>query len=163
MRNKLFFKLFIVGCILISSACIILNIPIFEISSSYTDNTYVNSSENSICVLKYTYTTGAGWVVTDSDIDSLVGENICLSYRFDPRLLRDNEDFSLDYQGKMVVSIDKINKIVMDNEDVFVISPEKIKILYNTDKKEYRIKDMSFGGIVKSIMSLFNKKYSYSY
>lgn len=142
-----------------------LNIPIFSISNQPIDGVKnMNSNKtDSICVLKYTYTTGPGWIVNDTNNDSLIGENVCLYNMFDPRLLKDNSEFDLDYQSQLMVLVDKIDKVVMDNEEVYVIKPKDITILYDTNKEEYRLKDMSLGGIIKFFISIVNKKYRYSY
>ena len=116
-----------------------------------------------ICIVKYTYTTGAGWLVIDCNNPILLGQNVSICNKFDPRLLNDNSEFDLDYQSELVVVVDSINDINIDGENVKVIYPKKIIILYDTKKKYYKLCDMSVHGILKSILGCFNKKYMLSY
>lgn len=137
MNKKFLIKIFILICIAITVCLFILNIPIFKVNTQSVDQYKQNTNfdeMNNICILKYTYTTGPGWAVEDTEIEQLIDQNVCLSCLFDPRLLKDNNDFELDYLSRLIVSIDTIDKIIMDNEKVYVIKPKKITILCDTKK-----------------------------
>lgn len=166
MRKRFLFKVCIPAIVMIVVFVLTLNIPIFKVSNKLQGSIKRNidfNEKNNMCILKYTYTTGPGWVVEDTNIRQLVCENVCLYSVFDPRLLKDNEEFDLDYLGKLIVVVDKVDKTVIDNEEVYVIHPKSVTILYDTNKDRYRIKDMSVGGIIKSLISMINKKFRYSY
>lgn len=165
MRSKLLIKCLVLGGIAIM-LILASNMPIFTVSkqSDVIEKGHLGSSSlNRICVVQYTYTTGAGWRVVDTNVDELIGQNVYLYTLFDPRLLKDNVEFDLDYLAKYKIEIDTVDKIAMKDQKVYVINPKSITILYDTDKKKYRLKDMSYGGIIKSFLSIVNKRFRYSY
>ena len=115
-----------------------------------------------VCVLSYHYTTGPGWCIENSTNETLIGENIILNVRFDPRMLKENKDFSMDYRGRLVVDVKQIKEIRYDNEVVKVLFPKNIVIIYDTEKSSYNIYDFTLAGILKSIISVFYDKYEMS-
>jgi hypothetical protein len=166
MKNTATIKCLICGAVVIVLMFSALNVPIFNVAGhsaeEVTADTFA-SEQNRMCVLRYSYTTGAGWIVEETNEAELAGQNVYLSTVFDPRLLKDNSEFDLDYMAEYAVVIDDIGKITAEDGEVYVIEPKSITILYDTDKRKYRLKDMSCAGIVKSLLSAVNKKYRYSY
>ena len=119
--------------ILILSVCLMLLILFFKplfYSSAGSASEYYNSAKMSsqyrVMVIKYTYTTGAGWFVLEDSSDDLKNMNVVLKSGFDPRLLRANSDFELDYfaeyiiicKGISEISIDKVKAIIQKKESV---------------------------------------------
>ena len=49
--------------------------------------------------------------------------------------------------------------MIIDGEDVRVIYPERIIIIYDTDKSYYKLGDMTLKGIFKSMVSIFIPHY----
>jgi hypothetical protein len=166
MKNKAIIKYLICGAVVIVLAFLALNVPIFNVADRSAKEVTADtaaSEQNRMCVLRYSYTTGAGWTVEETNAAELAGQNVYLSTVFDPRLLKDNSEFDLDYMAEYVVVIDDIGKITAEDDEIYVIEPKSITILYDTDKQNYRLKDMSCGGLIKSLLSAVNKKYRYSY
>ena len=166
MNRKCFFKVIILLLIIVIFVTF-LNYPIFKACKK--DDVDVefqriieSNYEKSVCVLDYTYTTGAGWSVLNSTDKKLIGEQVALMSFFDPRLLKENKEFNLDYLAQYIVTFTEKNDIKMDNENVTAIQAEEIVILYNTDKKYYKLTDLSLIGIFKSFLGIFDSKYKLS-
>ena len=122
-----------------------------------------NPEKVDICILDYDYVTGASWRVEESTNKDIENEYVCLSAICNPRLLKINEEFDLDYMAKYVVVIDKnISQTKVDDEDVSVLKVKDIVITnfyYENDGfDDIRFGDLSFGGKVKAILSLFVPK-----
>ena len=155
-------KTIIIIAILIVSAVIVSMIPVFEICPPDTDILTEENSDDAY-IIKYTYTTGAGWIVVDGNAPELIGQYAAIYSAFDPRLLKDNKTFDMDYSSKVAVIADSITDTIIDGESVKVIHPNRMIILYNTEKQRYRLIDMSMNGILKSIIGCFNHQYRLSY
>lgn len=145
----------------IAFICIVSNITIFGVSEN--DDIKQLQRNNQICILHYEYVTGAGWMVIDSTREDLIGEYVVLKNYFDPRLLRENLDFDMDYMAKFIVIFDDITSTKIDNENVRVISAKNIEVLYNTEKTNYKVRDMTFSGLLKFIKGIADKECWYSY
>ena len=102
-------------------------------------------------------------MVIDSTREDLIGEYVVLKNYFDPRLLRENLDFDMDYMAEFIVIFDDITSTKIDNEDVRVISAKNIEVLYNTEKTNYKVRDMTFSGLLKFIKGIVDKECWYSY
>lgn len=155
-------KKFLVTLIaVIALICIVANTTIFGVSEN--DDIKQLQRNNEICILHYEYVTGAGWMVIDSTREDLIGEYVVLENCFDPRLLRENLDFDMDYMSDLVVCFDDMTSTKIDNEDVSVIIAKSIEILYDTAKTNYKVKDMTLSGMLKFAKGVFDKKFWYSY
>ena len=116
-----------------------------------------------VCILDYDYVTGASWGVEKSTNKDIENEYVCLNTICNPRLLKINKEFDLDYMAKYVVVIDKnITQTKVDDEDVGVLKVKEIVITdfyYENDGfDDMRFGDLSFGGKAKAILSLFVPK-----
>ncbi len=123
-----------------------------------------NPENVDICILDYDYVTGASWRVEKSTNKDIENEYVCLNAICNPRLLKINKEFDLDYMAKYVVVIDKnTSKTKVDNEDVNVLKAKEIVITnfyYQKDGfDDIRFGDLTFGGKVKSIIALFVPKF----
>ena len=91
-------------------------------------------------------------------------EYVCLNAICNPRLLKINKEFDLDYWAKYVVVIDKnITQTKVDNEEVNALKTKEIVItnLYykNEGFDDIKFGDLTFGGKLKSIIALFVPKF----
>lgn len=161
--QKKLLKALIVSVIICVSFVLVINIPIFRVNINLDDVSTNSNHNKNICILKYQYTTGASWQVIYDSQNKLENQNVALYSIFDPRWLKDNIDFEMDYMASYIVVIDKSDSIMIDNQKVTVIYPENIIINFDTDKRYYKIKDISFEGILKSLIGVFNKKYRICY
>ena len=139
---------------------ILLNVPVYKIynynESDVIFKEFVNQNrEKTVCLLDYTYTTGAGWLVLNSTRKDMIGQDIVLSSFFNPRLLKDNKEFDMDYLANYIVVFDKAKKTMIEDETVSIIYPDEIGIVFDTNKEIYRIKDFSFLGLVKGLFGVF--------
>lgn len=147
------------------------NITIFETASQDAESVFnilvskYNPDEADICILKYGQVTGAGWYVEKSTDKELEGEYVCMSAVCNPRALKENEDFLLDFTVHYVVSIEKTDKFIeIDGEKVKVISPKEIVItdyVQGIYKREF--KDLSLSGKLHALMAFFVPKLRLSY
>lgn len=146
------------------------NIKICSINSHEADYVFdllqneYNSENVDICILDYDYVTGASWRVEQSTNKDIENEYVCLNTICNPRLLKINEEFELDYMAKYVVVIDKNTpKTKVDNEDVNVLKVKEIVITnfyyQNEGFDDIRFGDLTFGGKLKSIIALFVPKF----
>lgn len=142
------------------------NIKICSINSHESDYVYklmqekYNNKNVDICILDYDYVTGAGWRVEKSTNRDVENEYVCLNAICNPRLLKINKDFELDYMTKYVLVIDKdITQIKVDNEDVNVLKAKEIVITnfyyQNEGFDDVRFGDLTLGGKLKSLVALF--------
>ena len=149
---------------------IINSIKIFSINSHETDYVYEllkskYSTENvDICILDYDYVTGASWRVVKSTNEDIENKYVCLNIICNPRHLKMNKEFELDYIAKYVVVIDKnISQTIVDDEDVNVLKAKEIVItdFYCQNEMVGNIKfdDLTFEGKLKSIIALFVPKF----
>ena len=136
--------------------------PLKDIDNEYTKICKKYDNKN-ICILDYEYTTGTGWIVLKSTDKSIIGKTIVLSNNFDPRLLRENSQFELDYFAKYIVVIDHMSDTMIDGEIAPIIYAKEIEIIYNTTQSKYTVSDLTIYGILKSIMGVFNSSYRLSY
>ncbi len=60
-------------------------------------------------------------------------------------------------------SYNDITSTKIDNENVRVISAKNIEVLYNTEKTNYKVRDMTFSGLLKFIKGIADKECWYSY
>ncbi len=146
------------------------NIKICSINSREADYVFgllqseYNPEKVDICILDYDYVTGASWRVEKSTNKDIENEYVCLNAICNPRLLKINEEFDLDYMAKCVVVIDKnISQTKVDNEDVNVLKAKEIVITnfyyQNEGLDDIRFGDLTFGGKLKSIIALFVPKF----
>ena len=149
---------------------VINNIKICSINSHEADYVYEliqdkYKNENvDVCILDYDYVTGASWRVEESTNKDIENEYVCLNAICNPRLLKINEEFDLDYMAKYVVVIDKnIAQTKVDDEDVNVLKAKEIVITnfyyQNEGFDDMRFGDLTFGGKLKSIIALFVPKF----
>lgn len=115
-------------------------------------------SEN-VYILKYTYTTGGGWCINQCENSEMTGLIVALYTKMDPRFLRDNDEFELDYMSELLV-VSKCTEIVNGESYEAIIYPDKTIIIYpRAETSEYKVCDMSGEGILKFILGIFNRKY----
>lgn len=153
---------FIIGVVIMTIVFgVVANITIFQVAKTDDINQIHTNSQK--CILKYEYVTGASWKVIDSTLENLIGEYVVLKNYFDPRLLRQNLDFDMDYMAELVVSFDDVMSTKIDNEDVRVIVAKGIEVLYDTEKSNYKVIDMTFSGLLKFAKGIVDKKCWYSY
>ena len=152
MHKKFTFTVIILIIVFVFTA----NINIFNICSKnisdYTDLVFKSSKEKYICLVKYQYTTGAGYYCVKSNNKNFENMYMIIQSKFDPRFLKDNNDFSLDYNAEYLVEAKKAEKIMYEGESAIKLYADKITVLYNTNKTVYKIKDMTFGGVLKAIL-----------
>lgn len=135
--------------------------PLFYSSAGSASECYNSakmSSQYRVMVIKYTYTTGAGWFVLEDSSDDLKNMNVVLKSGFDPRLLRANSDFELDYFAEYIIICKGISEINIDNETVPCIEAKKVYISYNGRTSPYRIYNMTFAGLLKRLFAIVNSK-----
>ena len=133
------------------------SLVIFEGSNASVDDIYRTVKKNTdkdVILLKYEYTTGVGWYVIDSNKESIKKENIILSTPFNPRLLRINRDYYLDYTAKFVVVVDKYSETKIEDKVITVIYPRKIVIQHEGTKKKYYPRDMQMIGIIRFLCGI---------
>lgn len=162
MRKKKLLSIVIFAILIL----FITNYPLFECVDSF-DYEYMNRLKEKypncdVLLMRHTETTGAGWIVENQNLDSDFDKSIIISTHFDPRFLRDNKDFEMDYNARYLVVIKRKEKIKYESEDVLKVYPRKIIVVYNTGKKIYRFRDMTFVGIIKATLGIFIKKFSLS-
>lgn len=163
MKKKIIIKVSIILVVVLLLA--ITRVPIFNVaekSNNLFKKVLKNTKSDVVCVLDYQLTTGTGWVVVDSNKQELIGKSVALSCIFDPRFLKDNKEFDLDYKAEYIVEGEQKTKIEIDNELVMVLSADKITIMYDSSKKNYYITDLSFSGFIKGTLGMFNKSYRIS-
>ena len=160
-------KILYIAIILLIILLLLNNIKIFSISSDLADSVYniicceYNPENVDICILDYCYVTGASWRVEKSTNKDIENKFVVLDTICNPRMLKINKDFSLDYMAKYVVVIDKnITKTNVDNEYVDVLKANKIIITnYNYKNDNMRFCDLTFGGKLMSAIALFVPKF----
>ena len=165
-------KLYVVITLLIIVVLIFVvnNIKICSINSREADYVFglLQSEHNpekvDICILDYDYVTGASWRVEKSTNKDIENEYVCLNAICNPRLLKINVEFDLDYMAKYVVVIDKnIAQTKVDDEDVNVLKAKEIVITnfyyQNEGFDDMRFGDLTFLGKLKSIIALFVPKF----
>ncbi len=163
MKKILKIRVFIIFLTVLLISLALVNYPIFEITNSVGDDflsTIKNDGNINVYLLEYHYTTGSGWLVTDSTNKDMINKEVVLCSAFDPRLLKDNDSFDLDYTAKLLV---KSKKTVGNNGNIPVLFADEIAIVFNTNKTYYSIFDLKFSGIVKGILGVFNNKFRISY
>ncbi len=165
MGKKWFYACLIITLIVVF-ALFYISRPIFNVVNEegevFFKKVVGENRKQQVCMLEYQYTTGAGWHVLDCTESILKNQNIILKTKYDPRLLKDNSDFTLDYTAKMIVIFDKYEKTVYDNEEVYVLNATDITILRNTAKRHYTLMDFTLTGICKHFAGLFCQKCSWS-
>ncbi len=150
------------------AVCLVPQIRIFRVHSGDIENYYEKAAEGTdknVYLLDYTYTTGAGWVVEKTNDAAFENDSVIVSTMFDPRLLKDNDEFELDYTAKLLVISDRQKRTELEGEKVCVLYAGEAVILKESGEEEegyYRIKDMSGGGIGKFLMGVVNPKYRVS-
>ena len=160
----------IILLIIVVSIFVVNNIKICSINSHEADYVFglLQSEHNpekvDICILDYDYVTGASWRVEKSTNKDIENEYVCLNAICNPRLLKINKEFDLDYIAKYVVVIDKnISQTKVDNEDVNILKVKEIVITnfyyQNEGFDDIRFGDLTFGGKLKSIIALFVPKF----
>lgn len=146
------------------AVCFVPQVRIFRVHSGDIEEYYekaVEETDKNVYLLDYTYTTGAGWVVEKTNDAAFGNDSVIVSAMFDPRLLKDNDEFELDYTAKLLVISDRQERTELEGEKVCVIYADEAVILKESDEEEdgyYRIKDMSGGGIGKFLMGIFNPR-----
>ena len=146
------------------------NIKICSINSQEADYVYelmqdkYKNKNVDICILDYDYVTGASWRVEKSTNKDIENEYVCLNAICNPRLLKINEEFDLDYMAKYVVVIDKnISQTKVDTGDVNILKAKEIVITnfyyQNEGFDDMRFGDLTFWGKLKSIIALLVPKF----
>ena len=125
-------------------------IPVFGTAEG--DDFYLRYKDKNIYVLNYEQTTGAGYTVKDTKDEKLLGKSVAVKTLFDPRFLKDNKDFLIDYNGEYIVIADKTGKTEIDGESIDLIYADRIIIKYDGAPKSYHIYDMMPQGIIKAFM-----------
>lgn len=143
-------------------------LPIFDVS--YLDSQMLYEKvvkeykDDMVILAKYQYSTGANWLVINCNNEQLVSQNIVLYTYLNPRLLKDNSDYFMDYTSKYIIIVKKVATVNLDGEAVIVIKPKKIIVNNNFgEKKVYLLKDFSARGILKFILAIISKNYRYCY
>ncbi len=160
-------KVFIIF-IFIVITILVVHIPVFQTYdirknvSQYYLTIASNSPNKIVCILKHQYSTGGGWIVIDSNQESLINHEIFLETTFDPRFLKDNKNFDLDYQGAVIVISNNVYDIVYENSEIKVIDVEKLIVVNSSTTSHYLLKDMSISGILKSFLGIFDLEYRLS-
>ena len=126
--------------------------------------TQYNTEDVDICILDYQYVTGASWFVERSTNKAIENTYICLNTICNPRLLKLNEEFELDYFSKFVVVIDKnVTKATIDDEEVYILKAKDItitNIYYQNDGgDDLRFYHLTFAGKLKSVLAFFVPKF----
>ena len=127
------------------------------------ENKY-NLENVDICILDYDYVTGASWRVDKATNKNLDKEYVVLSTIYNPRLLKINKEFDLDYAARYVAVIDKnTSQINIDNEDVSVLKVKEIVITdfyyQNEGFDDIKFGDLTLGGKFKTVIALFVPKF----
>ena len=150
-------KLLIILVSMLIVIVLIFNIPIFssvnDVEDCYFDLVKRYPNKN-IYILRYSYTTGVSWLVENTNDSDLLNEYVAIKTRFDPRLLKNNADYSMDYMAEYIIVSDKKKKIKLYEETVDLIYADKIFIKYETLSNKYYIRDLQFWGIIKSLLHI---------
>lgn len=165
MKKKKFYAViaFLVVAVLL---VIIDNIKIFHINANEPEHIYeliineYNLENSDVGILSYDYVTGASWYVEKSTNKEIENEYVCLDSICNPRDLKINKDFELDYFAKYIVHFDKnIEEITIDDEDVAVLKTKETVIsgvYYENDGMDnVRFGELTFSGKIKAIFALF--------
>ena len=159
-HKKCFLVIFFIFLIVVA----IWKIPVFKIDYINDGNYARICNGEEIYVLKHEYVTGSGWCVLSGADENLINKNVLLCSKFDPRSLKDNKDFYLDYSSTLVVRVKKIGSAMLDGERVPMLITNDITVLSDkTKKKYYTVSDLTFEGIVRSILGFVNRKYWMSF
>ena len=162
MKNKRLLKIAVVAALILLTA----NYPLFECVGSvdyeYMSRVNENYPDCDVLIMRHTETTGAGWIAENQNSDNDFDKNIIISTHFDPRFLRDNKNFEMDYNARYLVVVKRKEKITYEGEEVLKVYPRKMVVVYDTDKKFYRFKDMTFAGLMKAALGVFIKKFALS-
>lgn len=81
-----------------------------------------------------------------------MGKSVAVKTVFDPRFLKDNKDFLIDYNGEYIVIADRTGKTEIDGESDDLIYADRIIIKYDGAPKSYHIYDMMPQGIIKALL-----------
>ena len=165
-NSKMNFKLLTVF-FLVTLVWIFVDYPIFMVESNTNSIRHITSittdGKGDVFILQYLYTTGSGWTVINSTNESMINKEVVLYNAFDPRFLKDNKDFDLDYTSMLLVKANKTKDTVINGENSTLLFADEITIIFDTEKPHYSMSDMSLPGIVKSIIGVFNHKFRLSY
>ena len=122
----------IILCVLLVTIVLVLiinNINIFKVTTKSPEEIYnivsskYNLDEVDVSVIKYHSVTGASWFVEKSTEKELENKNVCLSSVLNPRQLKVNKDFELDYFAQYVIVTKKKDKYME-------IAKETVEILF---------------------------------
>ena len=144
-------------------------VPIFRIIGSEDMQKHIAAAKDNnasvLCCIKYNYSTGVSWTIEDSSNKELIGKEVLIYNIIDPRLLKENSDYYLDYSMKLFVDVKHIDKIDYEGEEVTVFTPKKIYLLSDNinNRDYYSLSDLSLNGWLKVILAFFNKNYRYCY
>lgn len=165
MLKRSFVKKVTVAAIIFAAVLyIIFRVPVFTVVEQSNADKLLLESDKTVCILEYTYTTGSGWFITDSNDKSLINKEVILCSRLNPRLLKANAEYDLDYMAKYVMTVDTMwDTTTEDGEIMPVVRADTIGIVYPSDKTYYSIADMQFFGIAKAFLGLFNKRCMFHY
>lgn len=126
--------------------------PFIPIFGTAEDDFYSRYKGKNIYVLDFEQTTGAGYTVKNTKDEKLLGKSVAVKTLFDPRFLKDNKDFLIDYNGEYIVIADRAGKTEIDGESVDLIYADRIIIKYDGAPKSYHIYDMIPQGIIKALL-----------
>lgn len=138
----------------------LMNYTIFEITRDM--NQRFEFDEDGVYLLDYVYSTGSGWYIKDCSDESLINKEIVLYNLFDPRFLKANKDFELDYFAQYIVTGKLAGYDNVDNERIPILQATNITVIYNTEDENYKIRDMSLQGMIKSLLGVILPKYRFS-
>lgn len=161
---KRYIKCVLIVFSVIILGCILANVPVFKVSSLNKKDCIAMCDENGVYVLEHKSTTGSGWYVASGRDKKLVGQNVVLYSNFDPRSLKDNKDFYLDYSSALVVKVKEISSTAADGEKIPMLIADSITVVSDKKGKNYyTVFDLSIGGLLKGALGLVNHKYRVSY
>lgn len=141
-------------------------IKLFDVLREAPDIKEASQSTNVSYLLKYSFTTGAGWKIIDCSEKEYIGENVAVKTAFDPRYLRCNKDFSLDYCAKLYVEGKPIDTVLLYSEKTLFIDAHSIAVVDEGnvfEKDAFRLKDLSAVGFFRIFLGLFDNRANFSY
>jgi len=167
----------IILCVLLVTIVLVLiinNINIFKVTTKSPEEIYnivsskYNLDEVDVSVIKYHSVTGASWFVEKSTEKELENKNVCLSSVLNPRQLKVNKDFELDYFAQYVIVTKKTDKYMeIAKETVEILYPVEYIITgyyHENDGDDYfKVKDLSLKGKLNLFVSMFVSKYRMQY
>ncbi len=131
------------------------NKTIFTVSHSQPD--WYNKSDSNSFVVSYSMSRrtsdGTGWVIKNAANEYLIDRSAILQTDFDPRLINQNKDLSLDNLATYYITAEKVTEVIYKDEKVVKIYPQKITVCHNRiNGNTLKVHDMSIKGQVRGIL-----------